>query len=338
MRHLVSMIGLVVLLALTWGCEADQPAPADEPPASVQKARKRMLEQRKAEVLERTRRQKAVDEAWAERKKHKPSRDIERALLWRVDGPNGPLFLFGTVHVGVDASDVEELPPEARSALEQSDVTVLEVDERKIADRHVRDMMMQPAGQKLSDAIGEERVARLSELIAQPPRTVERMRPWVAESALVSSFAPDERAVDYWLRIHAQVLDHEIAYLETVDEQLDALVRSSTAESLAAVVDQPEEARSATEALLAAYKAGDAEAIAKVAFAPETLELAPQMYGAMFVERNARWVPKIESYLERGDVFVAVGAGHLVGDDSVVRMLEKRGHTVTRVPPAEHGP
>jgi uncharacterized protein YbaP (TraB family) len=52
----------------------------------------------------------------------------------------------------------------------------------------------------------------------------------------------------------------------------------------------------------------------------------------MIVARNADWTPQIETILAgKGTVFIAVGAGHLAGPDSVIAMLQKHGVTVERV-------
>jgi uncharacterized protein len=52
----------------------------------------------------------------------------------------------------------------------------------------------------------------------------------------------------------------------------------------------------------------------------------------MVYARNSDWIPKLEKLFAKGDVFVAVGADHLIGDKGVVALLQKRGFTVKRVP------
>ena len=51
----------------------------------------------------------------------------------------------------------------------------------------------------------------------------------------------------------------------------------------------------------------------------------------MVFQRNASWIPQLEKLFADGDVFVAVGADHLIGDKGVVALLRKRGFTATRV-------
>ena len=54
------------------------------------------------------------------------------------------------------------------------------------------------------------------------------------------------------------------------------------------------------------------------------------VYDALLKDRNQDWTPKIIDMLETpGTRLIAVGAGHLAGDDSVISMLRKEGYTVT---------
>jgi uncharacterized protein YbaP (TraB family) len=47
--------------------------------------------------------------------------------------------------------------------------------------------------------------------------------------------------------------------------------------------------------------------------------------------RNRNWIPKLDKLLANGDVFIAVGADHLIGKPGVVELLRARGYEVTRV-------
>ena len=75
--------------------------------------------------------------------------------------------------------------------------------------------------------------------------------------------------------------------------------------------------------------AGDDAALAAT-IAP--LRRDPAIGKALLADRNARWASVIVRRMARpGRVFVAVGAGHLVGPGSVVELLRKRGLKVERV-------
>ena len=58
----------------------------------------------------------------------------------------------------------------------------------------------------------------------------------------------------------------------------------------------------------------------------------PEAYDIVFTKRNANWADQIELEMKgSGTDFIAVGAGHLVGDESVPAMLKARGYTVKRL-------
>jgi hypothetical protein len=44
--------------------------------------------------------------------------------------------------------------------------------------------------------------------------------------------------------------------------------------------------------------------------------------------RNKNWVKQLKEIMKNKSVFVAVGAGHLVGDTGLIRLLKKAGYNV----------
>jgi len=55
----------------------------------------------------------------------------------------------------------------------------------------------------------------------------------------------------------------------------------------------------------------------------------PVLYNVMFKNRNEAWAETLDLEMQGSGVdFVAVGAGHLVGEDSVPQMLMERGYKV----------
>ena len=80
--------------------------------------------------------------------------------------------------------------------------------------------------------------------------------------------------------------------------------------------------------LMAAWKGGDAAGLERILL--DGTKESPQIYQALFVDRNKRWVPKIEACLAKARCMVVVGAGHMVGPDGLIDMLSKRGYTVSQ--------
>lgn len=81
--------------------------------------------------------------------------------------------------------------------------------------------------------------------------------------------------------------------------------------------------------LVAEWADGDVAGIGVMVASPEGVGYSREAYDALLVNRNARWIPKIEAMLDSpGTVFIAVGAGHLAGPDSVIEMLRTEGYEV----------
>ena len=51
----------------------------------------------------------------------------------------------------------------------------------------------------------------------------------------------------------------------------------------------------------------------------------------LLLDRNRRMFERMLPLVQRGNAFIAVGAGHLVGEDGLLRLLERRGFRVQSV-------
>jgi len=61
---------------------------------------------------------------------------------------------------------------------------------------------------------------------------------------------------------------------------------------------------------------------------------SPDIQGSekvLLFDRNARWIPQMESAMKESPTFFAVGAGHLAGDKGVINLLRQQGYTVKPV-------
>jgi uncharacterized protein YbaP (TraB family) len=127
--------------------------------------------------------------------------------------------------------------------------------------------------------------------------------------------------------------DKPVDGLETAELQLgyfDKLPETAQRAFLVATLDAPAKAKADFQKMLTAWEKGDPAAIEK-AFADDP-EFTPALRDLLLRQRDRLWADALARRLEQpGTVFVAVGAGHLVGPDSVQRMLADKGLKVTRV-------
>jgi uncharacterized protein YbaP (TraB family) len=121
-----------------------------------------------------------------------------------------------------------------------------------------------------------------------------------------------------------------IRYLETVDQQLALLAPSDPAvelQSFEAELRSFETADSDVAAMIDAWEKGDTAALNAVT--AKEFEGHPEARAAFFTDRNRAWVKQIEAMLhERKTFFITVGAGHLIGKDSVPALLRADGYRV----------
>lgn len=124
-----------------------------------------------------------------------------------------------------------------------------------------------------------------------------------------------------------------IAGLERARAQLmffEALDPGTQRALLTGAAEKADTAVADVLALTAAWGRGDVAALEKVI--NEGIDAVPAARTAIITDRNRRWSAWAKQRMERpGTVLMAVGAGHLVGDEGVPALLEAGGLTVTRV-------
>jgi len=137
---------------------------------------------------------------------------------------------------------------------------------------------------------------------------------------------------DMVLRHIAESEGKPVDGLETFDSQLRMFARipsalAPRARPAALPTDDGTDApdlSSTMSDLQSAWKRGDQTMFVRML--DEFRRSSPDAYRVMFTERNARWADWIAARLRTpGTVFVAVGAGHLVGKDSVLVRLAEHG-------------
>lgn len=321
MSRILSLILLLSLLLTGWACDEPDDKDGPERQLVVQSEAPRESESQPA--------QKVVSpEAPA---------TIERSLLWRVDGPTDPIWLFGTIHGGVDASQWDALPREVRSAIEDSEVIVLEIDlqaaESPQAQAELAPLMFIPDEKpNLKEQLGDEHWDLLKKRAPLPADMLERFQPWVVFSIFLEQMIAGPEAVDLSIQNHARRLGKELEYLESMEEQVGFLAETIDDEVLADMLTRFEYHTEKLEQMVQAYRRGDADTIERLVYDPQERERFPETHDVLVVERNENWMTTIEEYLQRGRVFIAAGAGHYVGEDGIVEQLRLRGYEVTRVP------
>ena len=144
---------------------------------------------------------------------------------------------------------------------------------------------------------------------------------------------------DMVLKHLAEAEGKPVEGLETLQLQLDMFNRMPAAPAVPARLPRPGErvgenpmdglSKVMTD-MQAAWKRGDQTVF--VHMLDQLKTASPDTYRMMFTERNDRWADWIRARMQApGTVFVAVGAGHLAGQDSLLVRLAERGIPSQRV-------
>ncbi|MGL4542440.1 MAG: TraB/GumN family protein [Polymorphobacter sp.] len=263
--------------------------------------------------------------------------------MWRIHDADTEIILFGTIH---------ELPalvnwqsPRIMAAFDAADTLVVEVDipeDPYAMARIVQQFGVQSGLPPLADRVAKDKRNELLALVARsrlPIAALDRMETWLAAVTLSDSVVgaagfASENGADSILMTRARGASKPIVGLETIAQQLgffDSLNESDQRALLLATLEDLKTAPRDIDKLVQDWLSGDVDAIA--ANADRELRNVPVLREVLVTKRNAAWASWIEAVLKRpGKVFVAVGAAHLAGPDSVQSMLAAKGVVVERLP------
>jgi uncharacterized protein YbaP (TraB family) len=261
--------------------------------------------------------------------------------LWQVETPlNRAVFLLGSLHVL--KSDAYPLANAINEAYSLSQEVVFETDLAAMMDPAIQAKMvamgLYPEGQTLFQNISDEMRSALQKKMADlgmPMAHFGRFRPWFMAVTLTAlelqrlGFSP-EYGIDVHFYGRAGSDLKEIGYLESVDFQMGLLAKMNTHDQNAflgqTLKDLDIAARMADD-MLKSWQKGDADNLYAVLF--KSFEGYPQIEDRLLRQRNLDWVKKIEDMMaEDKNIFIIVGAGHLIGPGSVVALLKEKGYKV----------
>jgi hypothetical protein len=265
----------------------------------------------------------------------KPSHD--RHFLWLLNGQHNHVYVMGSFHL-LRASDYP-LAPEFEAAYKDAEALCMEIDfddmdEGALALKTLS-LARLPEGRTLADTLGSDypAVRDKAKSLGIDLEPLNSFQPWfVAITASVTQlmrlgFNPNEGVEKHFLG-RARADHKEICGFETADEQLQLLAGMSTTEQtelLTQSIDELNDVATEMNEMLDAWKRGDERELRKTAF--RQMERNPELYRSMMVDRNQRFAKGIERLLGAPqDYLVILGAGHLVGHDSVLAILRKDGH------------
>lgn len=263
--------------------------------------------------------------------------------LWKVEKAEGSVYLFGSFHILPD--EVKWYGGEIQSGFEGADVLVLETVMTPEAMAEVQMIFAKrsflPEGKSLQGLLGIEKFALAVEIAKEfglNEAQIDKMQPWAlslnfAIQSMMKHGYNINAGVDQLMQTEAQTRGKTLEGLELPVDGLNALSSHPLplqSIMLADVLEKLADFEKYTKTFLDAWTSGDTKTLNEVMV--KDMEKYPEVYEALLVKRNKAWLPALENYLKNpGNIFITVGAAHLVGPDGVVKMLRDKGYAVVKV-------
>ncbi len=267
--------------------------------------------------------------------------------MWVVRDEDTTIYLFGTFHLLDGRADW--FNDEVRIAFDEAQELVTEVDMRGGQQQMATEMQpliieyaIDGQRRKISDLLSADQNRILNEALATlgaPPGAFDLFEPWFVSMSLSAVVAQrmgltGENGAESVLLRAAEGRNMTLGAVETLESQIrifDSMPREAQIAQLKESLDNLDEMNTILQRMLAVWNAGDAEGMERVM--NEGLSTNPALRRALLENRNRAWAEWIDERMDRpGVVFMAVGAGHLVGPDSVQTFLRQRNIGSERVP------
>lgn len=283
---------------------------------------------------------------------------INAQLLYKISGKDikKPSYIVGTFHVA-QASFVDSIPG-LRAAMDESEQVCGELDMKDMMSpegiQKMMEAMMLPDGKTVKDIFTADELDRINAYLRElltidltnpmleqqmgkmSPSALAQQMTLMAYIKKTPSFNPQD-LIDNSFQKYAQEKQKPIVGLETLDFQINTLFKGKTIERqkelLLCMVDNPKYNEQMLDEMAKAYFALNLNRLKELMDEKENnqCDSTPAEEDAMFGKRNRDWLTKMPAMMSAKSTLFHVGAGHLPGDNGVLKLLTNAGYTVEAV-------
>jgi uncharacterized protein YbaP (TraB family) len=262
---------------------------------------------------------------------------VRGQLLYTIQPKNGNSisYLYGTIHMMPE--DQFQLTSSLLEAFESCSTLAMEVDlnmdfSAKIA---MAQQTILPDGKTLKDITTPEQYTKIVRycldscgMSKKKLKRYSRIKPFFFSSAMLQDQLKETKSYELEVQKMAEKRKKSTMGLESIQVQMETINAVSLEDQVSMLLDginQPQQ----YEGMLQAYLAEDLDGLYQDIVSES--EGFPNFIEDFLNRRNRNWIPVISSQVERGATFIAVGAGHLPGEQGVISLLRNAGYTITPV-------
>lgn len=263
------------------------------------------------------------------------AQELEKSLLWKISG-NGlkkPSYLFGTIHLTCDSS----LDANTLNALEATEQLYLELDmDDKSIQMQMMKLMMMKDGAKLSTLLSPEDFKILDEFMKKnlnmSVKLFDSFKPFMISSMLFPKMLDcKSQSVESELMKITKEQNEEIFGLEKAEDQMKVFdeisYQDQADELLKTVKDNLEKDKKEFQEMITIYQNKDIESMLKM-MSDSDNKITSENQDILLNNRNKNWIPIMVKIMKDKPTFFGVGAGHLAGENGVIKLLRKKGYKV----------
>lgn len=275
---------------------------------------------------------------------------VNAQLLWKISG-NGlekPSYLFGTHHIA-PVSVIDSVPgmSEAISGVDKIYGEMIMSEATTPQSQQVMmSYAMAPQDSLLTSVLAPAQLDSLNTMLKRymgpmgsanqfaqlKPAMLSTLLALMQSQTIFPNFNPQQQ-LDGEIQKRGAAIGKEIGGFETIQDQCNALFGSSIieqAESLMDMVRHDDQSAGMAKKLAQAYLSGDLNAMLALMEDPAN-GASEEWTERMINRRNANWMRVMAGLLPTASVLIAVGAGHLPGDEGLISLLRKNGYSVDPV-------
>lgn len=259
-------------------------------------------------------------------------------LLWKIEkAGNEPSYLYGTIHMINE--EFYHFSTYLKKKVMESDAIIMEVGgmPNPVA---AYQLMLLDSG-TVHRYFSKDQLVQLLEFMdtrlgispQEFDQTYGSMKPFLLLQTITQDyFEPSAKSYDLEVMALASEYSIPLIGLETIEQQLGLFDKIPTKKMAAMIMESikdHDEEKAETLKLMEFYAEQKVDKLLPLLQkqSPEFME-----FDDLFLyDRNRAWIPKLEQEMSKQSCFIAVGAGHLFGDNGVIDLLQLKGYSVTGI-------
>jgi uncharacterized protein YbaP (TraB family) len=258
-------------------------------------------------------------------------------LLYKIEGKGlqKPSYIYGTIHIMPKKQFV--ISESITTALKECETLVMEVDInmdlKTQIDAAQRSLL--PDGKTIADITSAENAKKIRQFCMDSLHWKEskymrmsRLTPFFLTSVILQDLIGKSKSFEVELNKLAKKNKMTTMGLETIQLQMDLVNDVPYDEQIKLLLEGLTTNNSEYNNMVDCYLKKD---INKLGELMNDAELSPEFYSNFLVKRNQNWLPLISKLAQEKSIFIAVGAGHLPGEQGVLKLLQGSGYTVTPI-------